>query len=132
MSGRNTIVNTFLTEMDGIDNSGQSQLLVIGATNHIDKIDKAIARSGRLGRHIEVNIPQNPDQKFAVLRAAWRNETKSGWDRCGDETDSSVADIFRVMSGDEYTYGWKYAVDCEGCSGTYRRSLAAIPIWRRW
>lgn len=97
--------------MDGIDNSKQSQLLVIGATNHIDRIDKAIARSGRLGRHIEVNIPQSPEQRFPVLKTALVNVMKllfgPIWQKLIDGNESSVTDILRHISRDEYTDGWK-------------------------
>ena len=106
--GRNTIVNTFLTQMDGIDNDKDQRVLVIGATNLLNKIDSAISRSNRLGRHIEVNIPKCPDQRFAVLMAASKNGTKPMiGSNLSDGGYLTAAEIFREVSRDEYTEGWK-------------------------
>lgn len=55
-----TIVPTFLTEMDGLE---QSSAVVILATNRADILDPAILRDGRIDHKIEV---QRPTQEEAV------------------------------------------------------------------
>lgn len=50
-------VNQLLTEMDGLDNSKNTGVILIGATNRIDAIDTAMLRPGRLDRHIKLDIP---------------------------------------------------------------------------
>lgn len=50
-------LNALLQEMDGF--STQSGILVIGATNTPDKLDKALIRSGRFDRKVEVNPPKD-------------------------------------------------------------------------
>jgi proteasome-associated ATPase len=49
-----TVVPSFLTEMDGLDDSGA---LVILATNRPDTLDPAIVRDGRIDRKIKVTRP---------------------------------------------------------------------------
>ena len=49
------IMSQILTEMDGIENL--DNVIVIGATNRIDLIDKALLRPGRFDRVIEIPIP---------------------------------------------------------------------------
>lgn len=50
-------LNALLQEMDGF--STQSGIFVIGATNTPDKLDKALIRSGRFDRKVEVNPPRD-------------------------------------------------------------------------
>lgn len=50
-------VNQLLAEMDGLDNSKNNGIVVIGASNRIDAIDAAVLRPGRLDRHIKLDIP---------------------------------------------------------------------------
>lgn len=52
---RNTIVNQFLAEIDGINKL--PNVLIIGTTNKLDLIDPAVMRSGRLGLHIKFDNP---------------------------------------------------------------------------
>lgn len=50
------VVNQILTLMTDIDNN-RDNVFVIGATNNFKAIDKAIIRSGRFGKHLEVKMP---------------------------------------------------------------------------
>lgn len=55
-SERLSTINQMLAEMDGLNEN--KQILVIGATNHPDKLDSALLRPGRFDK--KINIP-NPD-----------------------------------------------------------------------
>jgi len=50
-------VNQLLTELDNLDKERNQNVVVIGATNKLDNIDAAVLRSGRLGKHIFVPLP---------------------------------------------------------------------------
>lgn len=52
---RETTLNQILVEMDGLKN-GQKDIIVIGATNMAEKLDKAL-RPGRFDRRIYVDLP---------------------------------------------------------------------------
>lgn len=60
-----TIVPTFLTEMDGLK---ESHTIVILATNRPEKLDSAITRHGRIDMHVKVPRPdmQNTLQLFKI------------------------------------------------------------------
>ncbi|MBY5721902.1 AAA family ATPase [Rhizobium leguminosarum] len=58
------VVNSLLECMDGaLEREG---VIVIGAANDVTGIDQALRRSGRLDRHIEVNLP-NSEDRVAIL-----------------------------------------------------------------
>ena len=42
--------------MDGF-NTGQNHIIVLGATNRLDKLDQAILRPGRFDRQINMTAP---------------------------------------------------------------------------
>lgn len=56
----NTVVPMFLSEMDGLDESGA---LVLLATNRPDSLDPAVVRDGRIDRRIRIT---RPDKKAAI------------------------------------------------------------------
>ena len=49
------MVNQFLAELDGVESA--EGVIVIGATNRLDRLDPAVLRPGRLGEHIEIGLP---------------------------------------------------------------------------
>ena len=49
-------LNQVLTLISDLDQSGDN-LFVIGATNNFKALDKALTRSGRLSKHLEVKLP---------------------------------------------------------------------------
>lgn len=51
-----------------IQAAAQQHVLVVGMTNYIEKVDPAILRSGRLGRHITVEMPDTAEVE-SVLAA---------------------------------------------------------------
>ena len=58
--GENTL-NTLLSRMDGFNSN--KGVLVIGATNRIEIMDKALLRPGRFDRHISIDLPHIEDRK---------------------------------------------------------------------
>ena len=65
------VVNTLLTELDGLGSSRQG-IYVIAATNRPDIIDPAMMRPGRLETLLFVNLP-NEDERVDILRTLVRN-----------------------------------------------------------
>tara|TARA_B100001113_G_scaffold456_1_gene441 strand:- start:5631 stop:7700 length:2070 start_codon:yes stop_codon:yes gene_type:complete len=63
------VVAQLLTELDGMEDRGQ--VVVIGATNCIDDLDKAIRRSGRFEREIECPVP-DIEGRYDILRVHTR------------------------------------------------------------
>ncbi|CAO3683775.1 unnamed protein product [Rhizopus stolonifer] len=59
------VVNTLLTELDGVEN--RSQVYVIAATNRPDMIDPAMLRPGRLDKLLYVELP-SPQERFDILK----------------------------------------------------------------
>lgn len=59
------VVNGFLEHLDGLD--GRQGVVVIGATNALDRIDPAILRPGRLNRHVAIPLPTAKD-RIAILQ----------------------------------------------------------------
>ncbi|MEI6140935.1 MAG: ATP-dependent zinc metalloprotease FtsH [Mariniphaga sp.] len=58
---RENTLNQLLTEMDGFDtNSG---VIILGATNRADILDRALMRAGRFDRQIHVELPDVVDRK---------------------------------------------------------------------
>jgi len=58
---REQTLNQILTEMDGFDND--TNVIVIGATNRSDVLDRALLRPGRFDRKITVNLPNQTDRE---------------------------------------------------------------------
>jgi transitional endoplasmic reticulum ATPase len=62
---RNTIVNLFLMEMDGL--ASEPGVFVMGATNRRDLLDEAVLRPGRLSEQIEIPLPSE-SERASLLR----------------------------------------------------------------
>lgn len=54
------VVNSFLEHLDGV--GGREGVIVLGATNHYDRIDPAVVRSGRLEKHVIIPLPDAADR----------------------------------------------------------------------
>ncbi|KAL9115094.1 MAG: hypothetical protein Q9227_000888 [Pyrenula ochraceoflavens] len=63
-------LNQLLTELDGFNPS--TGVVLIGATNAPDALDKALTRPGRFDRHIRVNLPDIRG-RIAILKHHMRN-----------------------------------------------------------
>lgn len=58
-------LNQLLTELDGFDQS--SQVIILGATNFPQLLDKALTRPGRFDRHVQVDLP-DVRGRLAILK----------------------------------------------------------------
>lgn len=63
------IVNTLLTELDGLE--PRKQVFVVGATNRPDILDPAMVRPGRLDKLLYVDLPTK-QERVEILRAQTR------------------------------------------------------------
>ena len=59
------VVNTLLTELDGLD--ARHGVFVLAATNRPDMLDPAMCRPGRLDRLLYVDLPA-PDERAEIVR----------------------------------------------------------------
>jgi AAA+ superfamily predicted ATPase len=90
-------INQFLEEISEI-NEKDHKITVIGATNRKDQIDDAMLRSGRLGNHIEVPLPDG-SARYNILRKHLTAPTEGEFnkDEIVDLSESlSAADMERV------------------------------------
>ena len=55
------VVSQLLTEMDGLE--GLKDVILLAATNRPDMLDPALLRSGRFGRHVEIQLPDKETRK---------------------------------------------------------------------
>jgi len=56
-------VNQLLTEMDGLNDTKNSGIMVIAATNRLDVLDPAILRPGRFDRQVKLELPTMAERK---------------------------------------------------------------------
>lgn len=61
------IITSILMTLDSATSGASSKLIVIGATNHGDKIDPALVRPGRLNRIISI-YPPEPSDLAGIMR----------------------------------------------------------------
>lgn len=68
---REQTLNQILTEMDWFDN--ETNVIIMGATNRADVLDKALLRPGRFDRKVTINLP-NLEDRIAILEVHARNK----------------------------------------------------------
>lgn len=94
------VVNTLLTELDGLD--ARDGIFLIAATNRPDMIDAALLRPGRLGTLLYVQLP-TPEERVEILRALIRqregiiDERLAEIGRQDDCADFSGADLDMLL-----------------------------------
>lgn len=90
------MVSQLLSEMDGIGKG--DDVFVIGATNRLDLVDSSLLRPGRFDKILEVPIPNNKQDRLAILKALTRKM------RLSDEVDlDKVESLARTgMSGADF------------------------------
>ncbi len=92
------VVNALLAEIDGVE--GREGVVIVAACNHPDRLDPALVRSGRLDRHIKIDLPDR-----AALARILREHL--GPDLAGEDlaaaamaaTGASGADCERLVRG---------------------------------
>jgi cell division protease FtsH len=68
---RDATLNELLVQMDGFKQN--EKILIIGATNRLDRLDPAALRPGRFARQIEVPLP-NQEGRLAILKMYIKNK----------------------------------------------------------
>ena len=65
------IITQLLTEIDGINsNNNKNPIMIIGATNHINKLDSALIRPGRFDRILKVDMPSLDNLRTIIINVA--------------------------------------------------------------
>jgi DNA polymerase III delta prime subunit len=72
-----TVINLMLTQTDRARASGK-KILLIAATNYIERLDPALVRAGRLEQRIEVQPPRTPEEVLAVFAHYLKGEIDPG------------------------------------------------------
>ncbi|MDD2907291.1 MAG: ATP-dependent zinc metalloprotease FtsH [Candidatus Gracilibacteria bacterium] len=96
---REQTLNQILTEMDGFDN--ETNVIVMGATNRSDVLDKALLRPGRFDRKITVNLPNLSDREEILKIHASTRKTNSNIDYksiAGKTVGFSGADLGNLIN----------------------------------
>ena len=65
------VVNCLLEELSGVQD--RDGVVVLGASNHPERIDAAVLRAGRLDRHIRISLP-DADDLAKIIRHHLRND----------------------------------------------------------
>jgi ATP-dependent 26S proteasome regulatory subunit len=73
---KSDITTTLLTTIDGVKEF--DNIIVIGITNFIEKLDDALIRDGRLGLHIKVDMPSRND-RYDILQLILATPQKHGF-----------------------------------------------------
>jgi ribosome biogenesis ATPase len=94
------VVNTLLTELDGLDT--RKSVFVIAATNRPDMIDPAMCRPGRLDKLLYVDLPK-AEERADITRTLLR-KTPLGPRGSEDETRAGIEHLVR-----ERADGWSGA-----------------------
>jgi cell division protease FtsH len=88
-SEREQALNQLLVELDGFEKE-DGTVIVLAASNNVDKLDKALLRPGRFDRQVLV-APPDRDGREAILRAHAEGKPLG--------TDLDLADVARKTTG---------------------------------
>ncbi|MHA1663648.1 MAG: AAA family ATPase, partial [Candidatus Thorarchaeota archaeon] len=93
------VVSQLLTELDGLEEL--KNVVVVGATNRPDMIDQALLRAGRLGKLLEIPIPDR-DARFKIFSIHTENKPLTDdvdIDALADQTEGKTgADIETICN----------------------------------
>lgn len=78
-------ITGLLEELDGLE--GREGVVVVAASNHPERIDAAILRSGRLDRHVRIPLPD-----LAARTAIFRMHLRGEFDEVGFHTFAELSD----------------------------------------
>ncbi|WP_457915075.1 AAA family ATPase [Candidatus Minimicrobia naudis] len=68
---REQTLNQILVEMDGFD--GETNVIVLAATNRADVLDPALLRPGRFDRRVTITLPERKDRE-AILKVHFKKK----------------------------------------------------------
>ncbi|TWP15248.1 ATP-dependent zinc metalloprotease FtsH [TM7 phylum sp. oral taxon 352] len=68
---REQTLNQILVEMDGFD--GETNVIVLAATNRADVLDPALLRPGRFDRRVNITLPERKDRE-AILKVHFKKK----------------------------------------------------------
>ena len=88
-SEREQALNQLLVELDGFEKD-PGVVIVIAASNHVEKLDKALLRPGRFDRRVLVSPPDRKGRE-AILRSHAKNKPLA--------PDLDLADVARKTTG---------------------------------
>ncbi|CBN76578.1 cell division control protein [Ectocarpus siliculosus] len=89
------ILSTLLVEMDGVMSESGGHVVVLAATNDIDRLDPALLRPGRLDRRVHLGVPDSASraaiflQRLRGMPLRMEEEVEGGGD--GRDADSGGA-----------------------------------------
>jgi len=91
-------VNALLAELDGMDTL--EDVIVMAATNRVDKLDDAVTRSGRFDTFIEISPPNLEEKKeifsLHIDELSTRDAVTAAWFGALDISELSGADIAAI------------------------------------
>jgi ribosome biogenesis ATPase len=119
------VVNTLLTELDGLD--ARRGVFVLAATNRPDMLDPAMCRPGRLDKLLYVDLPA-PDERAEIVRTLVTRRRVPLAPIGGTSTDAldQVAEMITGARGDGYSGADLAAVVREAGVRALRRALGNL------
>lgn len=96
---QNRIINRLLVEMDGF--SALENVVIIGATNHVDNIDEAMRRPGRFDMTVRTTLPTPPEREALFEQYLGQVKAAAGMDLASiarTATGMSPADIANCVN----------------------------------
>ena len=110
------VLSTLLNEMDGVESS--EGLLIVGATNRVDMIDKALLRPGRFDRVLQIDLPTAQD-RLEILRINTRNiplEASVNLQAIAENTDSYSGAELENLCREAAMDSLRTCIDCPAVS----------------
>lgn len=126
------VVTGLLAAMDGYE--GHEGVVIMGATNHPDRIDKAIRRPGRFDRVLHLGYPTHDLIPAAIRWQAWPDLADVDLTGLAAQASGmSGADIARlVRSARARARRAKRLLTCDDLSATLRDLRPPVPEELRW
>jgi uncharacterized protein (TIGR02996 family) len=132
------VVNQLLTEMDGINNSANEGVFVLGATNHPWDVDVALRRPGRFDRMLLV-LPPDEDAREHILRLHLQGRPIANIDvrKIAKQTEgysgADLAQICNVASErallDSVASGTVRLIEMRDVEGALKETRSSIDPW---
>ena len=118
------VVNTLLTELDGLD--PRRGVFVLAATNRPDMLDPAMCRPGRLDKLLYVDLPA-PEERAEIIRTLLAgSRTRSRVPLLSPQVGEDVAMMVGGPKGDGYSGADLAALVREAGVRALRRALGTL------